>query len=64
MNLYEEIYNNFFIEKDLIPKGNFVEVKYEDFIINPLDEFKNIYDNLDIEGFKDWERSFYTYILS
>jgi hypothetical protein len=64
INLYEEIYNYYFIEKDLIPKTNLVEVKYEDFIDNPFNELKNIYGCLDINGFKDNERSFKAYILS
>ncbi len=64
MNLYEEIYINYFKEKNLIPKDNFIEVKYEDFIINPLMELKNIYDSLDLNGFSDYKRAFDAYILS
>ena len=64
MNLYEEIYKNYFLEKKLVPNGNFVEVKYEDFIDNPINELKNIYDSLDIDGFKDSDRAFKAYVLS
>jgi len=64
MNLYEEIYKNYFIEKKLVPKGNFVEVKYEEFIDNPIKELKNIYGGVDIDGFKDSERAFKAYVLS
>ncbi len=64
MNLYEEIYKNYFLEKKLVPNGNFVEVKYEDFIDNPVNELKNIYDSLDIDGFKDSDRAFKAYVLS
>jgi hypothetical protein len=64
MNLYKEIYKKYFIEKKIIPEGNFIEVRYEDFISNPLKEMKSIYDSLDIVDFKDSERSFNAYILS
>jgi hypothetical protein len=64
MNLYEEVYRNYFLEKKLIPKDNFVEVKYEDFITNPLDELKNIYNTLNLGCFKDNVRAFEAYILS
>ena len=40
LNLYAEIYNSYFIEKKLIPAGNLVEIKYEDFIENPIREIK------------------------
>ena len=59
-----EIYKKYFIEKKIIPEGNFIEVKYEDFISNPLKEMKNIYESLDIVDFRDSERSFNAYILS
>jgi hypothetical protein len=64
MDLYMEIYKNYFIEKKLVPKDNFVEVGYEDFIVNPLDELKKVYDGINIDGFKDSERAFNAYILS
>ena len=64
MNLYEGIYSNYFKERNLIPKDNFVEVKYEDFISNPLKELENIYDSVNIDGFEDYKRFFNDYILS
>jgi hypothetical protein len=64
MDLYEEIYKNYFIERKLVPTDNFVEVKYEDFIVNPLEELKKVYDGINIDGFKDSERAFNAYILS
>lgn len=64
MDLYEEIYKNYFIERKLAPTDNFVEVKYEDFIVNPLEELKKVYDGINIDGFKDSERAFNAYILS
>jgi len=64
MNLYGEVYRNYFLEKKLVSKNNFVEVKYEDFITNPFFELKNIYNDLNLGGFKDNERAFKAYILS
>jgi hypothetical protein len=40
-------------EKSLIPEGNLVEIDYESITENPLEEVKNIYQGLNIEGYED-----------
>lgn len=40
-------------EKNLIPKDNLVEIKYEDFERDPLKEIKRIYSNLNIPGLEN-----------
>lgn len=52
-NSYRDIYEKFYQDLKLIPKENFVEVKYEDFIKNPLTQLKLIYDKLDLKGFEE-----------
>ena len=58
------MYRKYFRERKRIPEGNFVEVKYEDFIERPFEELRRIYGVLNLAGFKKSERAFRAYILS
>ncbi|HWR28029.1 MAG TPA: sulfotransferase [Candidatus Thermoplasmatota archaeon] len=62
MNLYTKIIQKYIKERVLIPKGNLVEVRYEDFVTQPFQEIKNIYNTLQLEGFRDAEPAFDTYL--
>jgi hypothetical protein len=64
MDLYSKMYKKYFREKKLIPQGNLVEIRYEDFIKQPLDEIKRIYNELGLKGFKKSEKAFKKYIAS
>ena len=64
MNLYIEMYKKYFNERELIPKGNLVEIRYEDFISDPFSETKKIYESLSLEGFSYAERAIKDYILT
>ncbi len=62
--LYNRMYDKYFEEKKLIPDGNLVEVRYEDFVANPLSEMKRIYDELNLPGFNEAKDCFERYIES
>lgn len=47
---YKELMTCFFKQKNLIPKENFVEIRYEDLIKDPLEEVKKIYMKLKLNG--------------
>jgi omega-hydroxy-beta-dihydromenaquinone-9 sulfotransferase len=64
INLYIKIFKKYFEERKLIPKGNLVEIKYEDFIIEPLKEIKEIYDCLPLKGFNTYKKDFEKYLLT
>ena len=64
INLYIKIFNKYFEERKLIPKGNIVEIKYEDFIKEPLKEIKDIYDGLNLNGFNDYKKDFESYVIT
>ena len=53
MDLYAQMYKKYFKERSLIPKGNLVEIKYEDFIQKPLENVEKIYTTLGLEDFID-----------
>jgi hypothetical protein len=61
-NLYTRIVQKYIKDRELIPKGNLVEVRYEDFVTQPLQQIKNIYETLQMEGFGDAEPAFDTYL--
>jgi hypothetical protein len=48
---YIKLMNSYFEHKDLIPKGHLVEIRYEDFVKDPLGKTNYIYEKLGISGF-------------
>jgi omega-hydroxy-beta-dihydromenaquinone-9 sulfotransferase len=58
---YKEMMQKFIQEKHLIPKGNFVEVKYEDLEVEPLAELNRVYGELNLAGFDKVEGKFARY---
>lgn len=59
---YAEMYEIFNEERKLIPKGNLVEVQYEDFIESPYQHIKKIYKKLKLRNFREYEQAFKDYI--
>jgi hypothetical protein len=53
LNAYKDIYAKYYDEVDLIPEENFIEIRYEDFITDPLAYVKLIYDKLQLKGFEE-----------
>ncbi|MHA1501186.1 MAG: sulfotransferase family protein [Candidatus Heimdallarchaeota archaeon] len=64
LNTYTKMFEKFFNEKDLIPNGNLVEIKYEDFIQEPFKTIKDIYLKLNLSGFDSAEDNFNSFIDS
>ncbi|MFO7611504.1 MAG: sulfotransferase [Clostridia bacterium] len=64
LEVYEALYRKFFEEKHLIPQGNLVEIKYEEFITDPLKGLEDIYKALDIDSFDASKKDFEAYIES
>jgi hypothetical protein len=49
--IYEGLMRRFFQDRSLIPKGNLVEVRFEDLERDPLGEVARIYRMLDLPGY-------------
>ncbi len=64
LDLYAQMYKKYFEERSLIPKGNLVEIKYEDFIQNPLQNVEKIYTTLGLKGFEKSKKMFSEYAIS
>jgi hypothetical protein len=61
---YKELYEKFNATRKLIPEDRIVDIKYEDFIKDPMPHLKQIYDDLDLEGFDAVKDNFAKYIKS
>ena len=59
---YQQMFKQYFSEKELIPENNLIEFCYEDFIKDPLFFLKKSYDQLNISGFDSAEPFFVDYI--
>jgi len=64
VNMYKRMLTKYFEEKKLIKNGNFVQIKYEDFISNPLNGIEKIYSDLNLNGFNKNKEFFIKYIES
>lgn len=62
VEMYNRMYEKYFEEKKLIPKGNLVEVRYEDLKDNPYEVIKKIYKELNLQGFEKNEEKLKNYI--
>ncbi len=61
---YEAMYEKFFREKHLIEDENYAEVRYEDFIRQPLKTLGDIYASLNLPDFEKSKGDFKDYIAS
>ena len=64
LQVYKRMYMNYLKQRTRIPKGNLIEIRYEDFIHHPLDQLRNIYSQLHLSGFRESEKKFAQYIAS
>ncbi len=62
MELYAKMYKKYIKERNMIPEGNLVEVRYENFAPSPVKELRRIYDTLSLPNFKDSEEIFKKFI--
>jgi len=62
INIYKQLYSKFLEQKHLIPKQNLIELKFEDFIKEPMKTVEIIYSKLDIPGFKNAKPAFEKYV--
>jgi hypothetical protein len=51
MSRYKTLYNAYLEQKDLIPKNQLFEIRFEDFVTTPLDHLKNLYQHLQLPNF-------------
>jgi omega-hydroxy-beta-dihydromenaquinone-9 sulfotransferase len=59
---YRTLYDAFFEERDLIPDGQFHEIRFEDLESDPVAELRGLYENLGIPGFETFRPSLENYV--
>jgi hypothetical protein len=64
LEVYEAMYRKYLLEQPLIPKGDFVEVNYQDLIEDPFAVLQVIYSGLGLPGFEAAQGAFGEYIKS
>ena len=64
LSLYKQLMISYFKEKRLIPDGNLIELKFENFEIDTFNQLNRIYSGLEINGFERAKLKFSSYINS
>jgi hypothetical protein len=62
MRRYRTIYDAFFEERDLIPDGQFHEIRFEDLERDPVAQMRGLYESLGIPGFETLRPSLENYV--
>ena len=62
--IYENMYRKYFEERDPIPPGHLLEIRYEDVVKDPMGHIEKIYTHLGIEGFEKAKPAIKRYIES
>ena len=62
LETYKRLYDKYEEDKKLIPTGNLIEIKFEDFEANALEMTRKIYTSLSIPGFKEAEADITKYL--
>ena len=58
---YREMYHKLHQDRQLIPEGNITDVRYEDFIKEPMKTVERIYSELKLENFEKYKENFQKY---
>jgi len=61
---FKEMYTIFHRDRHLIPEKNIVDIRYENFIRNPMATIERIYRELNLENFEKYKDSFQKYVNS
>jgi hypothetical protein len=56
------MFERFFQEKELIPKGNLVEISYEELTTDSMNCLEQIYQKLSLKGFNKQKKNFAYYL--
>jgi hypothetical protein len=61
---YQEVYGAFFVERALIPKGRFYEVRFEELEADPVGQVRSVYEALALPDFQAVEPTLQRYVGS
>jgi hypothetical protein len=63
-SIFSQMIDKYLEDRDTVPIGNLVELKFEEFESDPIKELENIYYQLGINGFEQARVNFESYIIS
>jgi hypothetical protein len=64
LSIYEDMMRRFLDDREAIPPGNLVEVRFEDLERDPVGELRRVYDTLGLPGFAHAEPAIRAYVDS
>lgn len=62
IEIYKMVYTQYLEDKKLIPEGNLIEIRYEDFVKEPVKTLEDVYQTLGLDGFDEAKPKFESYI--
>lgn len=62
LSIYMKLYDRYEADKHLIPEGNLVEIKFEDFEADPSQMTRDIYTKLSIPGYEEAKNDIEAYL--
>lgn len=62
LETYSKLYHKYEADKKLIPAGNLIEIKFEDFEADALNMTRKIYETLSLSGFPEAEKAITAYL--
>ncbi len=62
--VYKQMYVKYFKERTAISNDHLIEIRYEEFIKNPLEQMHDVYKKLGLPGFEESEKTYAEYIAS
>lgn len=62
ISIYAKLYHQYEAEKHLIPEGNLIEVKFEDFEADAMGMTQKIYESLNLKGFDEAKGAIQNYV--
>ena len=57
LNLYRRLFDVYERDRHLIPEGNLHELSFEDLEVDPVEELRKVYENLNLPGFDKLEQN-------
>jgi hypothetical protein len=64
MKLYAQMTKKYLTDKALIPDGHLAEVRYENFVQQPMRTVHSLYKNLEMQGYDNAQAAFKAYIAT
>jgi hypothetical protein len=62
LSIYEDMMRRYLEDRDALPPGSVVDVRYEDLVRDPLSELRRIYNTLGLTGFAQAEPAIRSYV--